>query len=186
MQSGSTPYLGQSVRRGKGGMTVRSMSVGRWILLYKPHTHGLQAENTHLVVEVAVDRVSCCVDHLEGVGTIAIHVAVAIRDASVTEEEWDLVGGLWTKGDEVPEHIYILVGRKGIAFHAWRPFNSCSWRMRNNSGNSIYMEHYFISPTAETKGKGGRPGNKARVLYQLLNTIHIWSPSALFSKISAC
>ena len=50
-------------------------------------------------------------DHLEGVGPIAVHVAVAIRDASVTEEERDLVGGLWTKGDEVPEHIYILEGR---------------------------------------------------------------------------
>ena len=59
-------------------------------------------------MELAVDGVSCCVDHLEGVGAIAIHVAVAIGDAPVTEEEGDLVGGLWTKGDEVPEHIHIL------------------------------------------------------------------------------
>ena len=44
---------------------------------------------------------------------IAVHVAVAIRDSPVTEEEGDLVGGLWTKGDEVPEHIHILEGKKG-------------------------------------------------------------------------
>ena len=64
-------------------------------------------------MELAVDGVSCYVDHLEGVGAIAIHVAVAIRDAPVTEQEGDLVGGLWTKGDEVPEHVHILVGREG-------------------------------------------------------------------------
>ena len=64
-------------------------------------------------MELAIDRVSYCIDHLEGVGTIAVHVAVAIRDASITEEEGDLVGGFWTKGDEVPEHIHILEGRKG-------------------------------------------------------------------------
>ena len=63
-------------------------------------------------MELAVDRVSYWVDHLEGVGAIAVHVAVAIRDASVTEEEGDLVGGLWAKGDKVPEHIYILVGKR--------------------------------------------------------------------------
>ena len=43
-------------------------------------------------------------------GAIAVHVAVAIWDSPVTEEEGDLVGGLWTKGDEVPEHIHILEG----------------------------------------------------------------------------
>ena len=64
-------------------------------------------------MELAVDGVSCCVDHLEGVGAIAVHMAVAIRDASVTEEEGDLMGGLRTKGDEVPEHIHILGEREG-------------------------------------------------------------------------
>ena len=38
-------------------------------------------------------------------------MAVAIRDASVTKEERDLVSGLWTKGDEVPEHIHIVVAK---------------------------------------------------------------------------
>ena len=64
-------------------------------------------------MELAVDGASCSIDHLEGVGAIAVHVAVTIRDASVTKEEGDLMGGLWTKGDEVPEHVHILVGREG-------------------------------------------------------------------------
>ena len=38
-------------------------------------------------------------------------MAVAIRDASVTKEERDFVSGLWAKGDEVPEHIHILVAK---------------------------------------------------------------------------
>ena len=70
-------------------------------------------QSTHLIVELAVDGVSCSIDHLEGVGAIAIHVAVAIGDAPVTKEERDLVGGLRTKGDEVPEHVHILEGREG-------------------------------------------------------------------------
>jgi len=41
----------------------------------------------HLVVELAVDGVTRCIDQFEGVGAISIHVAVAIRDAPVTEEE---------------------------------------------------------------------------------------------------
>jgi len=40
-----------------------------------------------LVVELAVDGVTRCIDQFEGVGAIAVHVAVAIRDAPVTEEE---------------------------------------------------------------------------------------------------
>ena len=41
----------------------------------------------HLVVELAVDGVTRCIDQFEGVGTIAVHVAVAIGNASVAEEE---------------------------------------------------------------------------------------------------
>ena len=67
----------------------------------------------HLVVELAVDGVTRCIDQLEGVGAIAIHVAVAIGDAPVTEEEWDLVSSLWTEWNEVPEHIHILCSREG-------------------------------------------------------------------------
>ena len=47
-------------------------------------------------------------------GAIAIHVPVAIGDASVTEEERDLVGGLWAKGDKVPNiSTSLKKGREG-------------------------------------------------------------------------
>ena len=59
-------------------------------------------------MELAVDGLSILVDHLEGVGAIAIHVTMAIGDAPITEQERDLVGGLRTKGDEVPEHVGVL------------------------------------------------------------------------------
>ncbi len=65
---------------------------------------------SYLVVELAVDRLPFLVDQLEGVGAEAVHVAVTIRDATVTEEEGDLVGGLGTEGDEVPEHVRVLEG----------------------------------------------------------------------------
>ena len=45
----------------------------------------------HLVVELAVDGVAIFVHQLEGVGAIAIHMTVAIRDASIAEQEGDLV-----------------------------------------------------------------------------------------------
>ena len=62
----------------------------------------------YLVVELAVDGLSVLVDHLEGMGAIAVHVTMAIGDASVTKQERDLVGGLRTKSNEVPEHVGIL------------------------------------------------------------------------------
>ena len=45
----------------------------------------------HLVMELAVDWLAIFVHQLEGVGAIAIHVTVAIRDASITEQEGHLV-----------------------------------------------------------------------------------------------
>ena len=53
--------------------------------------------SSDLVVELAVDGISGLVDQLEGVGAIAVHVTVAIGDASITEEKGDLVAGLGTK-----------------------------------------------------------------------------------------
>ena len=64
----------------------------------------------HLVVELAVDWCPITIDQLEGVRAIAIHVPVAIWDATVTEQEGHLVGGLWAETDEVPEHVRILCG----------------------------------------------------------------------------
>ena len=38
---------------------------------------------------------------------------MAVGDAPVAKEERDLVGGLWTKSDEVPEHVGILFEERG-------------------------------------------------------------------------
>lgn len=65
-----------------------------------------------LVMELAIDRLAVLVDQLEGVWAVAIHVSVAIRDASVTEQEGHLVGGLWAETDEVPEHVHVLKSSK--------------------------------------------------------------------------
>lgn len=62
----------------------------------------------HLVVELAVHWFLITVDQLESVRPIAIHVPVAIWNATVTEQEGHLVGGLWAETDEVPEHVWIL------------------------------------------------------------------------------
>ena len=59
-------------------------------------------------MELAVDCLTILVDQLEGVGAVAIHVPVAIGNASVTEQEGHLVGGLRAKTNEVPEHVWIL------------------------------------------------------------------------------
>ena len=40
-------------------------------------------DHTHLVVELAVDNFVILVDQLEGVGTIAIHVPITIRDPTI-------------------------------------------------------------------------------------------------------
>ena len=61
-------------------------------------------------MELAVDGLSVLVDQLEGVTAVAVHVAVAVGDSPVTEQEGDLVCGLRTEGDEVPEHVRVLWG----------------------------------------------------------------------------
>ena len=62
----------------------------------------------HLVVELAVDGLAPVVDQFEGVGAVAVHVAVAVRDAAVREQERHLVRGLRPQRNEVPEHVSIL------------------------------------------------------------------------------
>ena len=51
---------------------------------------------SHLVVELAVDRLPILVHHLECVRSVAIHVAIAIRNATVTEQD----GHLWKQERE--------------------------------------------------------------------------------------
>ena len=45
---------------------------------------------SHLVDELAVHGLAVLVDQLEGVAPVAVHVAIAIRDATVTEQKGDL------------------------------------------------------------------------------------------------
>lgn len=40
--------------------------------------------------------------------TVAVHMAVSIGNASIAEEEHNLVRRLGSEGDEVPEHVSIL------------------------------------------------------------------------------
>ena len=70
-------------------------------------------DRAHLVMELAVDGLALVVDQFEGVGAVAVHVAVAVGDAAVGEQEGDLVGGLRTQRDEVPEHVGVLPERRG-------------------------------------------------------------------------
>ena len=68
-------------------------------------------------MELAINSLVLSIDQLEGMGAIAIHVLVPIGDATVREQERDLVGGLGTQADEVPEHVGILAHR--VKVH-WR------------------------------------------------------------------
>lgn len=59
-------------------------------------------------MELAVNGIAFVVDELEGVGTIAIHVSVAVWSPSVREQEGHLVGRLRPQTNEIPEHVAIL------------------------------------------------------------------------------
>ena len=59
-------------------------------------------------MELAVDGLVVLADQLEGVATVAVHVAIAVRCAAVGEQETHLVSGLWPQRDEVPEHVRVL------------------------------------------------------------------------------
>ena len=61
-----------------------------------------------LPVEFAVDRFAFLVDKFESVASVAIHLAVSVGRASIWEQEGHLVGGFRSKGDEVPEHVWVL------------------------------------------------------------------------------
>ena len=41
-------------------------------------------------------------------GTISIHATITIGDSPVTEQEGDLVCGLWPEAKEIPEHVSVL------------------------------------------------------------------------------
>ena len=60
-------------------------------------------------MELAVDSLPFCIHHFESVTSISIHVLVAIRNAAIGKQEADLMGGLRTQGDEIPEHVRVLI-----------------------------------------------------------------------------
>ena len=62
-------------------------------------------------MELAVHGLSMTVDQLECMGAVAVHVTVAVRDPAIAEQERDLVSGLGTQRDEIPEHVRILMAR---------------------------------------------------------------------------
>ena len=68
----------------------------------------IETQLAYLSMEFAVDSLPFVVNQFEGVTSIPIHVLVPIRNSTVTEQETHLMSGLWTKADEVPEHIRIL------------------------------------------------------------------------------
>ena len=59
-------------------------------------------------MEFAVDSFTISINHLKSMAAITIHVGMTIWNTTVTEQETNLVGGLWTEGNEVPKHVWIL------------------------------------------------------------------------------
>ena len=83
-----------------------------------------------LVVELAVDRLSIRVDHLEGVRAVSrlevtittsqvlslspVHESVSVRSSSVREEERHLVGRHRHQGNKVPEGVRVFEVSLGV------------------------------------------------------------------------
>ena len=55
-----------------------------------------------------VNWFSLIVDHFEGMGSIPVHVPVAIGCSSVGEQERNLMGGFRPQCNEIPEHVWIF------------------------------------------------------------------------------
>jgi len=63
-------------------------------------------------VDLGVDPLALLVGELEGVSRVALHLAVAVGDTTVTEEPHDLVDRLGVVAEVVPEHGRVLGARK--------------------------------------------------------------------------
>ena len=130
----------------------RSLAKSSWrstpALGENPAYSNRKAHNTYLAVELDVDCLPLGIDHLEGVAAVAVHVPEAIRDATVTEQEADLVGCLWAQADEVPEHVRILqnVKRRGQVNYENKQRLSQKWkRVRKNPNHWIKIENKWIN-----------------------------------------
>ena len=71
---------------------------------------------SYLEMELAVDSLPFCIHHFESVTSISIHVLIAIRNAAIGKQEADLMGGLRTQGDEIPEHVGVLDSKNVAQF----------------------------------------------------------------------
>lgn len=87
----------------------------------------LTGKSCYLVMELAVDWLALRIDQLEGVGAITVHVAIAIRNATVAEQEGHL-----SRGKEV--------GKTAIkgAYEQTKPANATWWR---DSGRRLQKSH---------------------------------------------
>lgn len=59
-------------------------------------------------MEFAVDYLVFAVNQLKRMRTVAVHMAMSVRNATIAEEEHDLMRCFWSEGDKVPEHVSIL------------------------------------------------------------------------------
>lgn len=61
-----------------------------------------------LVVELTIDRFTLGVHQFEGVRAVAVHLTIAVRGATITKQEHDLMRGFGAQSDEIPKHISIF------------------------------------------------------------------------------
>lgn len=80
--------------------------------LKKLHTPQTYLKKLHLQVKLAVNCFILVSNQFEGMTSIPIHVAVAVRYSSVAKQERHLVKTLRSKTNEIPEHICILSDSK--------------------------------------------------------------------------
>jgi len=59
-------------------------------------------------VKLDIHSFASVVHHLEGVGAIAMHIAITVWDPSIGECDHCLMGCFGTEGDEIPEHVGVL------------------------------------------------------------------------------
>lgn len=68
-----------------------------------------------LHVNLSIHPVSILVDQFQSMAGITVLVAVAVRDATITHEDHDLMDGLWILREVVPEHRRIIgVSKVGV------------------------------------------------------------------------
>jgi hypothetical protein len=90
-----------------------------------------------LHVHLAVNPVAILVDKLQCVAGIAVHLAPAVRDTTVTHENHDLVDRLWVLGEVVPEDSGVIgVGKVSlrVAFLGVDEVRELGWVAQEENG----------------------------------------------------